>query len=149
MRDALKPLLGEVLRVARALDAKAMPSALAGQQWSGTQYVDAYKRNRQPSPNELMAELKNTAWACASINAAVCASNPPSLFVATSPGQAEPKCLSKALTKRQEHELRSNRRLPVKWRKAVHLREVLDHPLLTLLNQVNPTASARSTNSAS
>jgi HK97 family phage portal protein len=100
--------------------------------------VDAYKRNRIPTPNELMAELKNTAWACASINAAVCASNPPMLFVATSAGQAEPKCLTKALTKRQEHALRSNKRLPVKWRKALHLREVLDHPLLTLLDQVNP-----------
>jgi hypothetical protein len=102
MRDSLKPLVVEMLRVARALDsgAKTMPAALAGQQWSGTQYVDAYKRNRVPTPNELMAELKNTAWACASINAAVCASNPPALYVATSAGQAEPKCLTKALAKR-------------------------------------------------
>jgi hypothetical protein len=54
---------------------KSAPSSLAGGQWSGTNYVDAWKRTRSPSPNELMAELKGVAWACASINAAVCASN--------------------------------------------------------------------------
>ena len=74
-------------RLARWLSPKTMPPVLGGPQWSGTGYVDAYKRNRAPSPNELMAELKSTAWACASINSAVCAANPPQLFVATQDGQ--------------------------------------------------------------
>ena len=80
--------------VARALSAlaariapKAAPSSLGGGQWSGTPFADAYKHTRAPSPNELMAELKGTAWACASINAAVCASFPPSVYVATGDGQ--------------------------------------------------------------
>jgi hypothetical protein len=33
-------------RLGNWLQPKAVPQALTGQQWSGTQYVDAYKRNR-------------------------------------------------------------------------------------------------------
>ena len=69
-----------------------MPAVLAGTQWSGTSLLDAYRRNRNPTPNELLAELKNTAWTCASINAAVCASFPPRLYVITDHGQPQPKC---------------------------------------------------------
>jgi HK97 family phage portal protein len=115
-----------------------MPAALAGPQWTGTSYVDAYKRNRAPTPNELMAELKNTAWACASINAAVCASNPPQLYVATQEGQPAPRCPTKALHPRQERMLRENRRLPVQYRKAMRIQQVTDHPLLDLLQRCNP-----------
>src|SRR5579864_1611933 len=95
---AMRSLLANVLtRLADWLRGKTVPPALTGPQWSGTRFVDAYKRNRAPTPNEIMAELKNTAWTCASINAAVCASFPPRLFVATRRGQAMPKCLTKSL----------------------------------------------------
>jgi HK97 family phage portal protein len=100
--------------------------------------VDAYKRNRQPTPNELLAELKGTAWTCASINAAVCASFSPKLYVATHAGQFPAKCPAKALDPATEHRLRHNPRLPATITKARELQEVLDHPLLTLLQQVNP-----------
>jgi len=36
---------------------KSIPASLTGGQWSGTAFTDAFKRNRQPTPNELMAEL--------------------------------------------------------------------------------------------
>jgi hypothetical protein len=100
--------------------------------------MDAYKRNRNPTPNELMAELKNTAWACASINAAVCASNPPKLYVVTHEGQPAPKCLTKQLSRKEEQAIRRNKKLPVKYTNAQRLDQVLDHPVLTLLQQVNP-----------
>jgi HK97 family phage portal protein len=125
-----------------ALSPKAMPPALAGPQWSGTSYVDAYKRNRAPTPNELMAELKNTAWACASINAAVCASNPPQLYVATQEGQPAPKCLTRPLTPRVEKALRSDPRLLARHRKAMRIQQVTDHPLLDLLQRCNPIHNA-------
>src|SRR5438874_905438 len=130
----MRKLLANTLhRLAGWLSPKTMPSALAGPQWSGTTYVDAYKRNRAPTPNELMAELKNTAWACASINAAVCAANPPQLYVATQEGQAAPKCLVRDLHPRQEKQLRASPRLAVQHRKAMRLQQVTDHPLLDLL----------------
>ncbi len=129
-------------RLARWLHPKAMPPVLAGGQWSGTAFVDAFKRNRNPTANELLAELKNTAWTCASINASVCASFPPRLYVATRPGEARPKCLTKALRPATEQRLRSAPHLAQRTKTADRLEEVTDHPLLTLLRQVNPVHNA-------
>src|SRR5882762_7266812 len=135
---AVKECRNLASRAARWLAPKTMPAALAGTQWSGSQYVDAFQRNRTPTPNELMAELKNTAWACASTNAAVCASHPPQLYVATQEGQPAPRCLTGELHPRQEKQLRANQRLHVKYRKAMRIQQVTDHPLLDLLQHVNP-----------
>jgi hypothetical protein len=121
---------------------KNVPPALTGPQWTGTRFVDAYKRNRAPTPNEIMAELKNTAWTCASINAAVCASFPPRLYVATRRGQSAPKCFTKALSRADEHRLREMPHLALHTRGIDQVQEVTDHPLLTLLAQVNPVHNA-------
>jgi hypothetical protein len=121
---------------------KAMPSALTGTQWTGTSFVDAYRRNRNPTPNELLAELKNTAWTCASLNAAVCASFPPKLYVTTRPGDARPKCLTRAVSRKCLKRLRSEPRLEMHTRSAEHIEEVTQHPLLDLLAQVNPVHNA-------
>ena len=125
-------------RLARWLHAKSVPPGLSGSQWTGTGFVDAFKRNRNPTPNELLAELKNTAFTCASINAAVCAAYPPRLYVATHADQAEPKCLTKRLDRWTEERLRSRPALPAVFTKARQIQEVLDHPLLSLLRKVNP-----------
>jgi HK97 family phage portal protein len=128
--------------LARWLLPKAVPAALTGPQWTGTSYVDAFKRNREPTPNEILAELKNTAFTCASINAAVCAAYPPSLYVATHKDQPMARCLTRSLTPRLEKALRARPDLPPRFTKAARLEEVLDHPLLTLLQQVNPVHNA-------
>jgi HK97 family phage portal protein len=125
-------------RLAHWLHPKSAPAALAGSQWSGTQFVDAYKRNRVPTPNEQLAELKNTAFTCASINAAVCAAYPPRLYVATYPDQPAPKCLTRSLDRGTERRLRSSPTLPAHISKARQIEEVLEHPLLTLFRKVNP-----------
>jgi HK97 family phage portal protein len=121
---------------------KGAPAALAGGQWSGTGYVDAWKRSRSPSPNELMAELKGVAWACASINAAVCASNPPALYVASTSGDQSAKCPTKAITRRTESRLRAQQHLQPFTKSARQIEEVTSHPLLALLAQANPVHSA-------
>src|SRR5207248_2416087 len=113
------------------LHPKSAPAALAGSQWSGTSFVDAYKRTRVPTPNEQLAELKNTAFTCASINAAVCAAYPPRLYVATHPDQPNPKCRTRSLDRATERRLRSSTLLPVHLTKARQIEEVLEHPLLT------------------
>jgi len=135
----MRTLLADTLaRLAGWLRPKNLPPALTGAQWSGTSFVDAYRRNRNPTPNELLAELKNTAWACASINAAVCASFPPRLFVTTRPGEPRPKCLTRALPRRTDRLLRACPHLQLHTKSADRIEEVTDHPLLTLLRQVNP-----------
>jgi HK97 family phage portal protein len=142
MRASLKPILDATLALARRLEGKGIPAALAGGQWSGTAYTDAYKRNRNPTPNELMAELKGVAWSCISLNAAVCANYPPRLYVSTGQHQRPPKCLTRALHPRAEGRLRSRMTGPAARAKAARIEEVLDHPLLTLLKQVNPVHNA-------
>jgi HK97 family phage portal protein len=135
MRTALAKAL---TRLSRWLDSKNAPTGLTGSQWTGTGFVDAYKRSRNPTPNEQLAELKNTVFTCASINAAVCAAYPPRLYVATYPDQPGPKCLTKRLDRWTEERLRCRSTLPAIFTKARQIEEVLEHPLLTLLRKVNP-----------
>jgi hypothetical protein len=135
----MRSLLGNALiRLGRLLHGKSAPYALTGSQWTGTGYVDAYKRNRQPTPNELLAELKNTAWTCASINAAVCANNPPALYVVTRHNQPRPKCQTRPVEGRTEKRLRALPHLAPRTKDASSIEQVTEHPLLTLLQR--PTA---------
>src|SRR5580692_9585169 len=85
---------------------KTAPAVLTGGQWTGTAFTDNYKRNRNPTANELMAELKGTAWTCASLNAAACASNSPHLYVSTRSDEPQPKCLTKPIHRKAEDRLR-------------------------------------------
>jgi hypothetical protein len=125
-------------RLAGWLHPKGMPGVLAGAQWSGTAFVDSYRRDRAPTPNELMAELKNTAWTCASINASVCASFPPKLYVSTQLGQNKPKCATKAIARKTAQRLRNEPTFSMYTKAAVHIEEVVDHPLLDLFARCNP-----------
>src|SRR6266852_4423514 len=125
-------------RLSRWLRSKYVPPGLAGSQWTGTGFIDAFKRNRNPTPNEQLAELKNTAFTCASINAAVCASFPPRLYVSTHADQSPAKCRTRRLERLAEERLRGNKSLPAAVTKARQIEEVLEHPLLALLRQVNP-----------
>jgi len=131
-------LAAAFVRLARWLHPKAAPPSLRGGQWTGTSFLDAYHRQRQPSPHELLAELKGTAWTCASLNAAVCAHHAPRLYVATHAEQPPPRCRTRTLPTHVEERLRALPYVPAGQSKAVQIEEVLDHPLLTLLQQVNP-----------
>jgi hypothetical protein len=89
-------------RLADWIGPKAMPPVGPTSSHRGG-FIDAYRKHREPTPQGLLGELKNTAWACASINAAVCASFPPRLFVRTGKNDPRPKCRTKAL--RPDHPL--------------------------------------------
>ena len=134
-------LANTIESLARFVRGKAPPPALGGRQWSaGT--IDAYRRQRAPTPVELLQELKNTAWTCASINASVCAGFAPKLYVTTKRSDAQPKCPTKALRAKDEEKLRSLPHLASYTGKALSIEEVTDHPLLTLLRHVNPAHNA-------
>lgn len=119
-------------RVARWLARKTAPAALVSP--SHPPFVDAYRRVRPPTAAELLAELKNTAWTCASINASVCAALPPRLYVATAKGEAAPRCATRAVEAGTLRQLRLQQ--PNLAKREVL--EVVEHPVLTLLRQVNP-----------
>jgi hypothetical protein len=114
---------------------KSAPSALLGGQWTGTSFLDSWKRTRNPSANELMAELKGVAWSCASINAQVCASNPPALYVTTAEGQAAAKCRTRPVSIKTARAL--TERFPASLHKAARIEEVTAHPLLDVFTAPN------------
>lgn len=129
-------------RLAAWLYHKTTLAPLTGGQWSGTTYIDSFNRRRAPSANELMAELKGTAWTCATLNAAACASHSPRLYVKTSADEAQPKCLTKPVSKKTDDRLRRLPYLAAYTKSATQIQEVVQHPLLSLLNQVNPIHNA-------
>ncbi|TMB85872.1 MAG: phage portal protein [Chloroflexi bacterium] len=120
-------------RLTRWLRRKTVPAAVPWR--TVASYPD--RQHREPGPLELLAELKNTAWACASVNAAVCAAYPPRLYVATAKNRPV-KCATKALPRAVEERLRSTPYLHLATKAAERIEEVTDHPLLTLLRSVNP-----------
>ena len=139
----MRSLLAKTLmRLAQWVRPKAVPYALAGTQWTGSSYVDSFRRTRNPTPNEILAELKNTAWTCASINSATCANYPPRLYVITEHNQPQAKCATKALSPRAERRVRSLPHLHVRAKSAARIEEVTDHPLLTLLHHANSVLNA-------
>jgi HK97 family phage portal protein len=139
----MRQLIADALtRLASWIRPKAIPAAVASGAARSSSFLDAYRKHREPSQKQLLEELKNTAWACASINAAVCASFPPKLYVTTSPRQRAPKCLTRELPHEIDARLRAAPHLALHTRGARAIEEVVEHPLLTLLRQVNPWQNA-------
>jgi len=99
--------------------------------------IDAYRRHRAPSSHELLAELKGAAWTCASINASVCAAHPPKLYVATASNQLRPRCAVRSVDPAIVRRFAA-----VRGTVSETIEEVVEHPLLTLLAQVNPVHNA-------
>src|ERR1051325_4377627 len=119
-------------RFARWLLRKTAPASIVPS--TGPFFLDAFRRRRPPTPFELLAELKSTAWTCATINAAACASCPPQLYVATGARQTPPRCLTRPLDAARLTRLRAAKPQLAQ----ADVAEVFDHPLLTLFRQVNP-----------
>src|SRR5262245_29103876 len=80
------------------------PAALRPRHLAGWQPLPG--RAVAPGPADLLAELKSTAWTCASLNASACASFPPRLYVVTRPGQSAPRCLTRSLDGHERTRLR-------------------------------------------
>lgn len=135
---------GPLQRFFQWLRKKSAPFALTGGQWSGTQYTDRFKKYRNPTPNELLAELKSTAWTCASLNAATCASYAPDLYVVTRHNEPAPKCQRRPVAPHVEHKLRANPRLAPWLKSARRIEHVTNHTLLDLFAQPTPGTSLTS-----
>ncbi len=101
-------------------------------------YADSYRHLREPTALDLLHELKGTAWACASVNAAVCARCPPRLYVTTAAHQPAARCLTRRLGAAEEQRLRETPHLAARVKGVETITEVVSHPLLTLLQQINP-----------
>jgi HK97 family phage portal protein len=94
--------------------------------------IDAYGRHRAPTQVELIAQLKNTAYTCATINAQVCATFPPKLYVATATGQRKTRLATRALRASELERLRQNKNIQQYIAKAHTVEEVTEHPMLDM-----------------
>ena len=121
-----KVIANALTRFANAITPKAEPTGGRGD----TGFLDAYRKHRLPTNADLLNELKNTAFTCASINSAVCAANAPKLYVKTTHSDSPPKCRTKALD--YDHPL------VISHKNMAMVEEVVEHPLITLLQNVNP-----------
>ncbi len=89
----------------------------------------ASSTQRAPGSRELLAELRTTAYACATINAGVCASFVPRLYLRCGPNDPLPaKGMGKSVDARN---------LSVPMRSGTHIHEITEHPILELLRSVN------------
>ena len=118
---------------------KKMPRALGGPQFSGPA---GGKFGRPPTANELLTEIKGTAWTCASMNAQQCAAYPPKLYVTTSKSQPEPKCPTRPVSQKTLRHLQSRKEYGGRLTNSAQTQEVTSHPLLDLFRQVNPVHNA-------
>src|SRR5579884_4060837 len=125
-------------RLTRPLRSRGLPGALASP-WS-PRWSD--HRRREPTPSDALNELRGIAWACASLNAAVCASFPPRLFLSSRPGEPPPPFATRSPPPDEQRRLRAAPHLAHRTRGADTVTEVTEHPLLTLLDQVNPAHNA-------
>src|SRR5262245_18433772 len=83
-----------MFRLFRHFFRKSAPTAPAS---TSSLLLDNYPRPSVPTPHELLNQLKHSAWTCASINAAVCASHPARLFVQPTPTQSPTRLPTRSL----------------------------------------------------
>jgi phage portal protein BeeE len=121
------------------VETKTGPAGWTGVSWSaGPMFVDWNRTRRAPAPPELVEALKQVVFACATLNANAVARTPLRLYATTRHGQHRPKCLTKAVGRRAEQRLRATPQ-NARWTKAAdRIDEVLEHPLLQAINDVNP-----------
>ncbi len=106
-------------------------------------YNDAYEDpyadiwNRQPAPTslKLLQENRETAYACAELNANAFADVPLRLYITTGKGQSPTRNFgTKTVDSATVRHLEANAGFAGRLSKAVDLQEVVEHPLLDLLN---------------
>lgn len=96
-------------------------------------YADSYRKQRSPTARVLVEEYEDVVYACANLNAQTLAATPLRLYLRTSKGQQNRFWQTKSLGKFQRDYL--NKKLNLN--SGHKIEEVLDHPILDLLNNPN------------
>jgi HK97 family phage portal protein len=109
--------------------------------WGGTAgWTTLAGRCEAPaSPGDPLSELRHTVYACASLNAAVCASYPPKLYALAGAGEALGFSTRRLRPEALERLAWPGGGIP----EGVEVRQVDRHPLLDLLAEVNPEQDAQ------
>lgn len=102
--------------------------------WNGAGFghtYDSFGGQAEPSFGELVKAYDDITYACVSYIASNLAHVRIPLYVRTATGERQPKCMTRALTGKNAHKIRQKYY-------GTDIKEVVDHPLLKLLNKCNP-----------
>ena len=100
---------------------------------------DAWGKQRNPSRSSLVKEYKSTAYACANLNAQAVVKTDLRLYRCTKPGQKS-RWPIKSLTYSEQKHVASNPYQRIKLTNNERIEEIVDHPLLNVLNCPNQWA---------
>lgn len=101
-------------------------------------FLDQFNTQENPTANDLIREYKETVYACAILNAQAVASTPLRLYVTTDPGQPKVRFWEKrAVSAQTRNHLKAVPSLTARIGSDTELEEVIDHPLIMLLDSVN------------
>lgn len=106
--------------------------------YSPSGYLDAHRKRRDPSATELFQELKSTVYACAQINASICAAAPPKLYVRTARHQSRPKCPIRDLDRKTHQSMQTAGQIHA----GEEINEIESHPAIDILRRPNPYHSS-------
>lgn len=106
---------------------------------SGVTWADQWRTQKAPTAMKLVDAYREMAYACANINATAVASVPLRLFATNPPGQRRAGTLyhAKQINKGTKLWLESRPAVRRKVAGTEDVEEIFDHPILTLLEEVN------------
>ena len=119
---------------------KAAESASAGYSGGmfylphGAPYADEFRKDRAPTPRELIRQITGVAYACAHLNADAVASTRLRLFVRTAPNELVTRWAARPVATKVVRQLGRGRTGAAFAVGGSKIEEITDHPLLRLLD---------------
>jgi hypothetical protein len=102
----------------------------------GPSYQDIFRASKPPTLREQIDEYRNIAYSCANLNARAVASTPFKLYATA--GRRAPKCAHRGVDRKTAKWLKHQGALSTKLARGEgEVVEILNHPMLDLLDQVN------------
>jgi HK97 family phage portal protein len=106
-------------------------------------FLDQFHTQENPSDNDLIREYREIVYACSVLNSQAVAATPLRLYVTTSPGQSKVRFWERrGVSTQTRNHLKSVPSLTARIGSDTELEEVVDHPLLLLLDSVNSLLDA-------
>jgi phage portal protein BeeE len=99
----------------------------------GSPYTDRWRKDRAPSPAELIQELVGIAYVCVDLNSSAVASTKFQLFIRTKPGEKKTRWPTKSVDRKTMSWLAANKSTTAMVTSG-DVQQVLNHPILRLLD---------------
>lgn len=135
----------DVYAYLKSLEDGALVEKSGAPYWSGgstiggPSFIDYNRTRRAPNLPDLVQALRGIVFSCSQLNQNAVARQPLRLYVGTGNGQHKPKSLKlKSISRDEDRRLRSAPWLNAFVKSADSIDEIVEHPLLSALEWVNP-----------